>query len=204
MIHSKRLTEYLAARLWKRFNCNHEDTIKNIIYPTLYQWWFLTKNHTAWYQCYSVSAEMFVVGLHVIWEVLLHVEFRVKREVRSAAYSVLNWVVFCVLVLHYNDVIMSAIASQITSLAIVYSSVYWDADQRKYQSSASLAFVRGIHRWPVNSPHKGPVTRKMFQFDDVIMPVLTKHRISHKLMWFETGVNFDNKTIQQPHILKKK
>ena len=43
------------------------------------------------------------------------------------------------------------------------------ADQRKHQSSASLALVRGIHRWPVNSPHKGPVTRKMFPFDDVIM-----------------------------------
>ena len=44
-----------------------------------------------------------------------------------------------------------------------------DADQRKHQSSASLAFVPGIHRWPVNSPHKWPVTRKMFPFDDVIM-----------------------------------
>ena len=43
------------------------------------------------------------------------------------------------------------------------------ADQRKHQSSASLAFVRGIHRWPVNSPHKGPVTWKTFPFDDVIM-----------------------------------
>ena len=46
---------------------------------------------------------------------------------------------------------------------------YSDADQWKHQSSASLAFVRGIHRWPVNSPHKWPVTRKMFPFDDVIM-----------------------------------
>ena len=64
---------------------------------------------------------------------------------------------------------MSAIASQITSLTIVYSTVYSDADQRKHQSSASLAFVRGIHRGPVNSPHKGPVTRKMFPFDDVII-----------------------------------
>ena len=64
---------------------------------------------------------------------------------------------------------MSAIASQITSLMIVYSFVYSDADQRKHQSSASLAFVRGIHRGPVNSPHKWPVTRKMFPFDDVIM-----------------------------------
>ena len=63
---------------------------------------------------------------------------------------------------HYNDVIMGAIASQITSLTIVYSTVYSDADQRKHQSSASLAFALGIHRSPVNSPHKGPVTRKKF------------------------------------------
>ena len=71
--------------------------------------------------------------------------------------------------LHYNDVIVGAIESQITSLTIVYSIVYWDADQRKHQSSASLAFVPWIHRRPVNSPHKWPVTRKMFPFDDVIM-----------------------------------
>ena len=64
---------------------------------------------------------------------------------------------------------MSAMASQTTSLTIVYSAVYSGADHRKHQSSASLAFVREIHRWPVNSPHKGPVTRKMFSFDDVIM-----------------------------------
>ena len=70
---------------------------------------------------------------------------------------------------HYNDVIMGAIASQITGLTIVYSIVDSDADQRKYQSSASLAFVRGIHRGPVNSSHKWPVTRKMFPFGDVIM-----------------------------------
>ena len=70
---------------------------------------------------------------------------------------------------HYIDVIMTTMASQITSLTIVYSTVYSDVDQRKHQSSASLAFVWGIHRWPVNSPYKGPVTRKMFPFDDVIM-----------------------------------
>ena len=73
---------------------------------------------------------------------------------------------------HYGDVIMGAVASQITSLTIVYLTVYSDADQRKHQSSASLAFVRGIHRGPVNSPHKWPVTRKMFPFDDVIMAAL--------------------------------
>ena len=70
---------------------------------------------------------------------------------------------------HCGDVIMGTIASQITSLTIVYSTVYSDADRRKHQSSASLAFVWGIHRGPVNSPHKWPVTRKMFPFDDDIM-----------------------------------
>ena len=71
---------------------------------------------------------------------------------------------------HYNDVIMGVMASQITILTIVCSSVYSGADQRKHQSSASLALcVRGIHRSPVNSPHKWPVTRKIFPFDDVIM-----------------------------------
>ena len=70
---------------------------------------------------------------------------------------------------HYADVIMIEMASQITSLAIVYSIVYSGADQRKHRSPASLAFVWGIHRGPVNSPHKWPVTRKMFPFEDVIM-----------------------------------
>ena len=70
---------------------------------------------------------------------------------------------------HYGDVIMGTMPSQITSLTIVYLTVHSGADQSKHQSSASLAFVWGIHRGPVNSPHKGPVTRKMFPFDDVIM-----------------------------------
>ena len=70
---------------------------------------------------------------------------------------------------HYSDVIMDAIASQITSLTIVYSTVYLGTNQRTHSCSASLAFVRGIHWWPVNSPHKWPVTQKMFPFDDVVM-----------------------------------
>ena len=64
---------------------------------------------------------------------------------------------------------MGVMAFQITSLTIVFSAVYSGTDQRKHQSSASLAFVQWIHRWPVNSPHKCPVTRKMFPFDAVIM-----------------------------------
>ena len=59
---------------------------------------------------------------------------------------------------------MGIVASQITSLTIVYTTVYSDADQSKHQSCASLAFVWGIHRGPVNSPHKWPVTRKMFSY----------------------------------------
>ena len=69
---------------------------------------------------------------------------------------------------HYGDVIMSAMASQITSLTILCSAVYSGVDRRKHQSSASLAFVRGIHQSLVNSLHKGPVTRKMLSFDGVI------------------------------------
>ena len=64
---------------------------------------------------------------------------------------------------------MTTMASQITSLTTVYSTVYSDADQRKHQSPESLVLVRGIHRGPVNSPHKWPVTQEMFPFDDVIM-----------------------------------
>ena len=70
-----------------------------------------------------------------------------------------------ILYTHYNDVILSAMASQITSFTIVYSTVYSGADQRKHQSSASLAPVRGIHRCPLNSPHKWPAARKMLNAD---------------------------------------
>ena len=78
-------------------------------------------------------------------------------------------IVHCDILDHYCDVIMCVMESQITSLTIVYSTIHSGTDQRKYQSSASLAFVWIIHGWPMNSPHKGPVTRKMFPFDDVIM-----------------------------------
>ena len=82
---------------------------------------------------------------------------------------------------HYDDIIMNAMASQIT---IVYSIVYSGADQRKHQGS--LTFVRGIHRSPVNSQHKGPVTQKMFPFDDVIME---KH----------SNVHINNSPLQSIH-----
>ena len=95
-----------------------------------------------------------------------------------------------VLKYHYNDVIMGAIPSQITSLTIVYSIVYSDANQRKHQSSASMAFVRWIHKWPV--------TRKMFPFDDVIMSFASGCRVGRNfqntnrrtLIWL--NINCDN------------
>ena len=70
---------------------------------------------------------------------------------------------------HYSDVIITAMASQITCVSIVSSTVCSRADLRKHQSSASLAFVRRTHRWPVGSPHNGSVTLNVFPFDDVIM-----------------------------------
>ena len=80
-------------------------------------------------------------------------------------YRLVPWVKVCAAGLHYDDVMMGSMASQITSPTIGYLSVYSGADQRKHKRSASLAFVRGIHRWPVSSPHKGPVTWKMFPFN---------------------------------------
>ena len=60
-------------------------------------------------------------------------------------------------------------SSQITGVSIVCSTVCSGSDQRKHQNSVSLAFVRGIHRRPVDSPHKGAVTRKRLPFDDAII-----------------------------------
>ena len=114
------------------------------------------------------------------WEITLYSRFCIKSSpFPSVHYSLSVWHKIKIWVMefhenhlstcHYGDVIMSTIASQITSLTIVYSTVYSDADQRTHQSTASLAFVWGIHRGPVNFPHKWPVTRKMFPVDDVNM-----------------------------------
>ena len=106
---------------------------------------------------------------------------------------------------HYGDVIMGVLASQITSLTIVYSTIHSGADQRKHQSSASLAFVRGIHRWPVNSPHKWSVTRKMFPFDDVIMALKSTTRIWNRFSWNSNEVVYSyrllNSKIHMPYLV---
>ena len=102
---------------------------------------------------------------------LLGIHFYVKYVIglHSRFIAIIMWFISVTHQTHYDDVIMSAMASQITSPTIVYSTVYSRHRSKKHQSSASLAFMRGIQRWPVNSPNKGPVTRKMFPFDDVIM-----------------------------------
>ena len=86
---------------------------------------------------------------------------------------------------HYDDVMMGAMASKITSPTTVYSG----AEESKHQSSASLAFVWGIYRGPVNSPHKWPATRKMFPFDDVIMK--SADNPSSLLVYIVYGVSND-------------
>ena len=97
----------------------------------------------------------------------------IYRELRKTTDS--NYIIS----FHYGDVIMSTMASQITGVSIVYPTVCSETDERKHQSSVSLAFVREIHRWPTNSPHKGPVTRKMFPFDDAIMS-FNSHQITEQ------------------------
>ena len=106
----------------------------------------------------------------------------------------------CEIFIHYSDVVMSATISQITGVSIILSTVCSGVDQRKHQSSESL------HRWPVDSPHKGPVTRKMSSFDDVMMDILhglyplrrqglvgigiliINLRLSSGCLWFRMGI----------------
>ena len=71
---------------------------------------------------------------------------------------------------HYCDVIMGAVASQTTSHTIVYSTVYSDSDQRKHFAKHR---VTGLCVGNSPGPHKRPVTRKIFSFDDVIMFIIS-------------------------------
>ena len=102
-----------------------------------------------------------MISLHKVATQEINTFVRAKTVCHFRPHTIFN--------IHYNDVIMGYIASGITGFTIVYSAVYSGADQRKLQSSASLAFVRRIHWGLVNSSHKLPGTRKMFPFEDVIM-----------------------------------
>ena len=145
---------------------------------------FVIRNQIMTLHCYKPSEKWWQ---HPMFHSFYHLDYLTKHPVldwESSCTETLNRACgtvaitettilvpsrLCEVTQHYDDVIMGTMASQMTSLTFVYSTVYSGADQRKHQSSASLVFVRGIHRGPVNSPHKWPVTRKMFPFDDVIM-----------------------------------
>ena len=130
-----------------------------------------------WGQFLFRQEQHFVIPLSMVsdwakkWDIASYRSVLICMQLQSSWWLLISTTIIPILCnySHYSDVIMGTIASQITSLTIVYSTVYSGADQRKHQSSASLAFVWGIHRGPVNSPHKAPVTRKMIPFDDVIM-----------------------------------
>ena len=100
-------------------------------------------NDCSWYMLYMLASEAIMTDF--------------SQQTRQFHNSILQWL--------HNE--CDGVSNH--RVCFICSSVCSCADQRKHQSSASLAFVGGIHRWPVNSPHKGPVTRKMFPFDDVIM-----------------------------------
>ena len=122
---------------------------------------------------YSNNVSKTITAYHYAvksWINLGDESFQIKSPTKARLKSCdLVWLGLYWRIYHNGDVIMSTMASHIASLSIVCWSVCSGADQTKHQSSASLAFVRGIHRRPVNSPHKGTVTRKTFPFDDVIM-----------------------------------
>ena len=118
-------------------------------------------------------------------------KWRLTNASDDNAFDWLCYPVRPTMIWHYIDVTMGPMVSQITSLGIVYSTVYSGADERKHQSSASLAFVRRIHRGPVNSPHKRPVTRRMFSFDDVIMICTLKAWQMCFVRWINDPCNAD-------------
>ena len=131
-----------VSPLWIYVSVNE----KNILFDTgwwwlLIMWWRGLQHWITWTRTEPLSEN--ITFLHIGWDL-------------TKLWRILYWVLA-----HYDDVMMDLLSSQITSLVIVHSNVHSGADKRKHQSSATL--------WPVNSPHKWPVTRKMFPFDDVIM-----------------------------------
>ena len=116
------------------------------------------------------------------WNYMLRMTFAVSRALES------DWE-FCSIPLIYRYRTLTEtlnailLAFRIASFTIVYLTVSSGADQRKHQSSASLDFVQGIHRGPVNSPRKWPVTRKMFPFDDVIMDSAATAIVVETVRW---------------------
>ena len=135
-----------------------------------------------WTACWCIENYMFADDLHTA---LMHYHF-VHSTYRCLYLIPFVEPPFTSNTRHYSDVKTSVLVAQITGVSIVYSTVFAGADQRKHQSSASPAFVRGIHRWPVNSPHKGLVLREMFPLDNVIMSqgFSVENSITSSFRWF--------------------
>ena len=124
--------------------------------------------------------------------------------VGSRYVSIILWVVSIVVrkcINHYGDVLMGEIPSQITSLTIVYSTVYSDADQRKHQSSASLAFVCGIHRDRWIPRTKGQLRGKCFHLMTSSWWSLKSHfcclkwKVAHTYLKFGNGYEISSHTL---------
>ena len=109
----------------------------------------------------SAKWRQFYICLNVLRHLTQKHNSIIFMRTKSAPWLLMPWLIWPP---RYHNVKTTAWKKR-----VVYWNVYSGTDQRRHQSSASLAFVKGIHRWPVNSPHKGPVTRKMYPFDDIIM-----------------------------------
>ena len=174
---------YTETRTTMRYRRTNEVNVKNIwINHINHQ--SMTKRRTEWnktklWKCLTAySPRLLIVPDHARRKYAGGIRSRQpykrhpEQDLRRATAWWLStvWILNYVDISHYDDVIMSTKASKITSQSTrLCTQPFIRAQIKKYQSSASLAFARGIHRWLMNSPHKWSVMRKMFPFDDVIM-----------------------------------
>ena len=148
-----------------------------VYYTVISQWHGLLYSHTSmtWSIIQSYLYDMVYYTVIPLFDMVyysMNITY-IQHDVTSSEYKSDHE-------LHFRDAIMSTMASKITGVLSVCSST----DQRKHQSSTLLAFVKGIQRWPVDSPHKGLVTLKMFSFDDVTMR--KGHSVSGPYRWAQT------------------
>ena len=135
----------------------------------------MLSSHYEWGHMHIMASQITSdAGFHFIFEMyfcemLLHFQRPWSTVWSAVLWKNRSWMRRCVLFWHYSDVIIKLRASQITGVSIVCWTLYSGADKRKHQRPTSMAFVRGIHMWPVEFLHKGPVTWKIFPFDDVII-----------------------------------
>ena len=128
---------------------------KSLPKTSIYLKWKISYETHCWQKLMNTLVPTSAVGLKSGWWGSSQSLHKCHRICGQRCSSIM------LITLNYCDVVISAIASRITAVSVVGSSVCSDADQRKHQSSASLAFLRGIHRSPVNSPHKGTVTENV-------------------------------------------